>query len=443
MNLVSFSIKTKGIYTFGRRLWTVFTRFGFSEARIKRALHTIVDSLQPYNTTPTFYIPAVVLRRHTRLIRNLVNSGVEIGIHAYVHNDYRTLSKGEQYKQIEKATGIFKRNLIPYQGFRNPYLGWTTETLEVLAAIGFTYESNEAVIHDVIDLDSLSPVIRGGFEKSLSLFQAIPCSLYTLRPHFEGELLRIPTCIPDDEMVFDRLRIAEAREVGNIWCKIMQRVYDLGGLYVLNLHPERGVLCQSALSRLLSYARNRPLPVWFARIEDIAKWWKERSQFRIHITPQVPHFWQVDITCTSSATLLGRNLTIVNQSMVNWVEPDSCIQARTFIVDAERCPCLALSPETPTEILDFLLEQGYPTVYCTREESHLYALYLDLPNGLGTARDEQIRQCSTLVLRIEQLEAPFLHFSCWPDGNRAALAISGDIDSVTVQDFFLRVIEVH
>ena len=44
--------------------------------------------------------------------------------------------------------------------------------------------------------------------------------------------------------------------------------------------------------------------------------------------------------------------------------------------------------------------------------------------------------------QIEQLDAPLLYFGCWPDGKRAALAITGDIDSVTVQDFFLRIIEV-
>jgi hypothetical protein len=44
---------------------------------------------------------------------------------------------------------------------------------------------------------------------------------------------------------------------------------------------------------------------------------------------------------------------------------------------------------------------------------------------------------------IEELAAPFLYFGCWPNGSRAALAISGDIDSVTVQDFFLRILEVR
>jgi hypothetical protein len=442
MNLISFSMKTKGLHNFVRRLLTVFTRFGFSEERTRRTLHAVIDTLHTYNSAPTFYIPAVVLDRHPRLIAEIARSGAEIGIHGYVHNDYRMLSKGEQYIETEKATAIFQSTQIPYQGFRNPYLGWTEETLEILASLGFAYESNEAVIHNVINFEQLPPLIKSGFEKSLVLFQAISCNAYTLRPHFEGTLLRIPTSIPDDEMTFDRLRITNAEEVGAIWSEIMQSVFDLGGLYVLNLHPERGVLCQKALDKLLSYASNLPFPVWLARVEDIAQWWKERSQFRIHITLQAPHLWQVDVTCTSRATLLGRHLTIKDQPMINWVEPDSSIQACTFIVNAEQCPCLALSPETPTEIFDFLLEQGYPTIYYTREESHRYALHLDLPDGLGTIRNEQIQRRSQLVQQIEQLDAPFLHFGCWPDNNRAALAISGDIDSVTIQDFFLRIMEV-
>ena len=95
-----------------------------------------------------------------------------------------------------------------------------------LEQTGFIYESNEAVIHDVIDLDHLSPLLKPGFEKSLKLFQALPCNAYTLRPHFEGPLLRIPISIPDDEMLLDRLRITDAKEVGRIWSAVMQKILD-------------------------------------------------------------------------------------------------------------------------------------------------------------------------------------------------------------------------
>src|SRR6516162_9418308 len=167
MNLISFSIKTKGIDNFARRLWTVFTRFGITETRTRQALLTTIETLRQYEAAPTFFIPAIVLRRHPALLADISQCGVEIGIHGYIHNDYRSLSAAKQFKQTEQAISIFQSTNTPYQGFRNPYLGWTEESLAVFTALHFTYESNEAIFHDVIDLDLLPPLLRGGYEKSL------------------------------------------------------------------------------------------------------------------------------------------------------------------------------------------------------------------------------------------------------------------------------------
>jgi len=442
MNLVSFSIRTKGAHNFARRLGTVFTRFGVSETPIQHALYSVIDTLQQYGGVPTFFIPAVVLDRHPTLISEIVHDGAEIGIHGYVHNDYRTLSKGEQYKQTKQAMSIFEKHKIAYQGFRNPYLGWTEESLDVYASLGINYESNIAVLHDVVDLNAFSPLLISGYAKSLKLFQAVPCTIYALRPHFETKLLRIPTSIPDDEMLFDRLRTTDSQEVGRAWSRVMQRVYDYGGLYTLNLHPERGVLCKQALDMLLSYARSLSLPVWLARIGDIAKWWKERNAFRLNITALSSDRWQIEAACTSRATLLARHLTVEDQPVTPWYGSDVSVQSRCFAVKAPCCPCIGISSHTPQEVLDFLYEQGYPVVRCSDEEANSYAMYLDEPEGLGTTREKQAKRRSALVQRIEALEAPLLYFGCWPNRNRAALAISGDIDSVTVQDFFLRIVEV-
>ncbi|TMC20631.1 MAG: hypothetical protein E6J34_12040 [Chloroflexi bacterium] len=443
MNLVSFSIKTKGAHNFIRRLWTVFTRFGISEAQTRRALHTLVSSLGCYDGSPTFFIPAVVLNRHPDLIAEIAKLGAEIGIHGYVHNDYRTLSKDQQYEQTKQAIAVFQKRNIAYEGFRNPYLGWTEESLTVFSSLDFSYDSNEAVIHDVIDLDSLTALLRSGFEKSLSLFQAVPCSAYRLRPHIEGKLLRVPTSIPDDEMLFDRLRMTDPVKVGYIWSKIMQRVYNLEGLYVLNLHPERAISCKDALATLLSSAHSHPLPVWVARLKDVAQWWKERSQFRWRITQVATNRWQVEAKCTPRATILARHLLIEDQSTTPWDGDDMWIQAHSFTVSAEQCPCLGLSLQTHEQVVDFLHEQGYPVVRCTEEDAYKYLLYIDMPEGLGENRKDQQQRCADLVDLIERQNAPFLRFGCWPDGKRATLSISGDIDSVTVQDFFLRILEVH
>jgi peptidoglycan/xylan/chitin deacetylase (PgdA/CDA1 family) len=436
MNLIAFSMKTKGLRNFARRLWTVFTRFGFTKTRSRTALYALIDLLHAHHAAPTFFIPAVVLQRHPALLAAIARDGAEIGIHGYVHNDYRTLSAGEQYKQTEQAIAVFQANNIPYQGFRNPYLGWTEHALSVFSSLGMGYESNEAVIHDVIDRAQLSPLQLGGFEKSLRLFQAITPSAYRLRPHFEGVLLRLPTSIPDDEMLFDRLRITDAGMIGRIWSQVMQRVYDYGGVYILNLHPERGVLCRQALATLLNYAHSRP--VWIARLDEIAGWWHERSRFTLHITSISHQRWRVEAECSPRGRLLARHLTIEDGPTVT--APTLC--PATCIVQAERYPGIGLSPRTPQQIATLLAEQGYAHTITAPEQADQFSLYLDLPDGLGETHAEQQERCNALIQQIERLDAPLLSFRCWPDDYQAALSISGDIDSVTIQDFFFRVLEV-
>ncbi len=141
---------------------------------------------------------------------------------------------------------------------------------------------------------------------------------------------------------------------------------------------------------------------------------------------------------------LARHLIVEDQPATPWSGTEVQVHAHYCTVNAPRCPCIGLSPLTPQQVLDFLLEQGYPAMRCSQEASHnMHTLYLYLAEGLGTTREEQLQRRSAFVQQVEQIDTPFLHFGCWPNESYAALAISGDIDSVTVQDFFLRVLEVH
>jgi peptidoglycan/xylan/chitin deacetylase (PgdA/CDA1 family) len=443
MNLVAFSIKTKGAHNFARRLWTVFARFGFSDARSRRTLLAILATVRQYGGSPTFFIPAVVLRRHPELINEIAHCGAEIGIHGYVHNDYRSLSDASQHEQTERAMAVFSDVHLPFQGFRNPYLGWTEDAVRSFEALGFTYDSNEAVVHDVVDLSTLTPTLRSGFEKSLTLFQAIPPGAYTLRPHFEGELARIPTSIPDDEMLYDRLRITDQVALSAIWRSVMAHVYALGGIYVLNLHPERGVLCKPALGRLLAFSQQQELPVWVASLCEVEQWWRERRTFRMSLEPIGEATWRVAAQCTPRATVLARHVIVDDGATSPWSGADTIIAGRQFTVHAATCPCIALSPRTPDVVEDFLLEQGYPTQRVEPARAPGYSLYLDLPEGLGETRTERIARRSSLVAEVEALDKPLLRFGVWPERARAALSITGDIDSITIQDFFLRIVEAR
>ena len=446
MNLVAFSIRTKGLSNFSRRLWTVFTRFGVTPGPTRRALFSIVDGLRRYDAAPTFFIPATVLRRNPGVIAEVAGSGAEIGVHGYVHNDYRSLTRTAQLEQTRRAISVFDDVKMPHHGFRNPYLGWTEDSVGVFAELGFAYDSNEAVLHDVIDTAALAPAIRDGYEKSLALFQAIPCSRYTLRPHIEGALVRVPTSIPDDEMLFDRLRLTDAGQVGAIWSVVLRRVYILGGIYTLNLHPERGILCRAALDALLATASAQPLPVWIARIGDVAGWWRERRATTLTVTPDGAGRWCVAVNGSPRASVLARGVAVVGTPAEEWGDDLLRIAARDFTVEAERAPVVAVTARTPDEVRDFLAEQGYPVVTvvtASDDDDHNSACVVDLPGGLGATRAEQIARRAALVDQVEGSAAPLVRLALWPNRYHAALAVSGDIDSITVQDFFLRILEVR
>lgn len=443
MNLVSYSLRTKGVLAFSRRLGTVFTRFGISDARTRRSLESMIEAVRLHNSAPTFFIPASVLRRSPSLIRRVQRNGAEIGIHGYVHNDYRGLGKDAQARQTREAIAVFDREHIQFEGFRNPYLGWDEDSVEVFRSCGFSYDSNEAVFHDVVATNDLPPVLADSLARSLELFQAIPYTEYNLRPHTEDGLVRIPLSIPDDEMLFDRLRITDAERLGALWRAVMRRVYDAGGIYVLNLHPERGVLARGALDALLRQAGEFALPVWVTRLCEVKDWWRERATTAARVTRTDDGHWRVEVIGSPRATLLTRNLTVESGELTPWPGGDSQVTGRSCVVAAAAFPGVALSERSTDDVERMLREQGYPILRVASEAQAAGSVFVDRPEGLGATRTERQQTASALVKLIEQGAAPLARIGLWPEGRRAALSITGDIDSVTIQDFFLRILEVR
>lgn len=443
MNLVSYSLKTKGALAFSRRLGTVFTRFGISEARTRRSLESMIEAVRLYDSAPTFFIPASVLGRSPDLIRRVQRCGAEIGVHGYVHNDYRGLSKDAQARQTREAMAVFDREYIQFEGFRNPYLGWDEDSVEVFRACGFSYDSNEAIFHDVVAANGLPPLLADSLARSQKLFQAIACTEYNLRPHTENGLIRIPLSIPDDEMLFDRLQITDTYRLGELWCDVMRRVYDVGGIYVLNLHPERGVLARGALDALLRQASASPLPVWVAQLREVKDWWRERAETTARVTDLGDGRWQVEAVGSSRATVLIRNVTPEGSGVMPWLGGDSRVIGRSCVVAAAAFPGVALSERSTEDVERMLREQGYPLMRVATEAQAAGSVFIDRPEGLGATRAERQQVASALVKQIEQGAAPLARIGVWPEGRRAALSITGDIDSVTIQDFFLRILEVR
>jgi hypothetical protein len=146
------------------------------------------------------------------------------------------------------------------------------------------------------------------------------------------------------------------------------------------------------------------------------------------------------------ASVLARGVAVVGTPAEEWGDDLLRIAARDFTVEAERAPVVAVTARTPDEVRDFLAEQGYPVVTvvtASDDDDHNSACVVDLPGGLGATRAEQIARRAALVDQVEGSAVPLVRLALWPNRYHAALAVSGDIDSITVQDFFLRILEVR
>jgi hypothetical protein len=83
--------------------------------------------------------------------------------------------------------------------------------------------------------------------------------------------------------------------------------------------------------------------------------------------------------------------------------------------------------------VEFLNSEGYITE--ENEQPVKYGIYLD---GLARFQDADKR---SLLEKIDRSGAPLLRYWRWPDRARMALTVTGDIDSITLIDFALRIYE--
>jgi len=80
-------------------------------------------------------------------------------------------------------------------------------------------------------------------------------------------------------------------------------------------------------------------------------------------------------------------------------------------------------------LFSFVRQQGY--IVEISEQDHHYAYYLNQTDF--TAEDQRL-----LLAHIERTDRPLVRLGRWPNGARSALAITGDIDALTLWDYGLR-----
>ena len=433
MNIPAILGSPRGTRDLLRRVIVILSRFGITPGKMEVMLNRYLNVTEEYSCEPTFPITAVTLKRHPELIKRLDRRGVEFAIHGYIHIDYQSLSLEEQIRHFEKAVAIFKSCEIPFIGFRGPYLRSNNNTIEALGRLKFCYDSSRVMRWNVIDPAGYSKMRWKQYSKLLEFYEARDADNYLSMPRFENGLMEIPVSIPDDEAMVGRLGIKEKQEIARIWQMIFQRTYARGELFTVQLHHERVPFCESALRSVLEEARGLDPKVWIATLGEIAEWWTSRRGFTFEVHPEVDKRWRIRANCAEKATVLAKYCK-ASCPAEEWAGNYQSIESRDFIVESHLRPCIGVAPNSSPKAINFIESEGF--IVEISEQPEDYGIYFDDLADFGESDERPISEA------IEHSTAPLVRYWRWPNGAKSALAVTGDIDSMTLIDFVLRVFEV-
>jgi len=422
------SLQSRGASQTIARTAKVVSRFGATPAAMARRLDRYESIVAAHGARPTWPTTACVLERHPDLLRRYADRGVELSLHGLVHGDHAALDRGRQLASIARAIDVFEQAGVRAVGFRGPYLRYNEATLAVLRALGLRYHSTQAVSFPLL-WSQLDARAASQYALALRLYGAVDARTTAVRPRLREGLVDIPVAVPDDEILLDRVRLAEPA-LSAEWLHILGLTYRRGDLFTVQLHPERIGQLGSALESTLSTARELRPAVYVAGLDDIAQWWLRRARFSLRVTRAGDGRCRVALAADVDATLLVRGLSVPAAA---WYGRDSRSEAREFVADAERLPVVAVSRRSSPDVARFLAEEGFATE--SSDDRERFGAYVDVP---GPSWSE-----APLLDTIESAPGPLVRIGRWPDGARSALAVTGDIDALTLRDFVSRSWETH
>ncbi len=424
-NSIVLAARAKGPLNFLRRAMAISRRYGATSAKMERSLAQFARVLSMFNCSATFPITGVALARNSGLVKKYQAQGVEFAIHGYRHIDHSRLAQAEQLTHLSQAKHIFDRANIQPHGFRSPYLRWNPYTLTALRQQEFAYDSSQALAWEVVD-GCDTPAYR----RALAFYSAQSAADYPALPRLQEGLVRIPYCLPDDEALVDRLRLANPDRMSEIWLHILHRTYELGELFTIGLHPERIALCQAPLIATLTEACSLLPKVWIARLGEIADWWQARAKASVKIADAGDNALDLSVAGPGGAAVLTRAVQ-TDAPAVPWINGYHMLKTTAFILYTAQRPFIGISPDASPALADFLRQQGY--IVETSREAGRYSYYFD-------RIDFTVQEERPLLEQIEGTQRPLVRFGRWPAGAQSALCITGDIDALTIWDYVLRLL---
>lgn len=417
--------KKRGLRFILKRGSALLDRYGFTPSRTSARIKESLAAMAKFDCSPTFFVPAVVVKRNLPFIRSLQEHGCEIGVHGYNHVDLRSYSPENASGQLLHAAEVLRSSGIEVHGFRCPYLSASDELIHTLPDGIFEYSSNKA-----IEWPHRQPRNPGDsllFNTIEKFYQPADAEESLSLPWVKNGLVELPPCVPDDLQLHDGLGYS-LEQISRIWLDTLHLTHKRGELFNLMFHPELAAYFEAPFHALLQEARSLQPLVWITRLREVCAWWQEREKFGVEIG-----FRQggslLDFCCTERATLLFRGFD-PHVRAARWNEIYSRALSRHIHLDGPRLPFIGLPADAPEWAVLSLRRMGY--ILLTGEQGLRCSLYLDRTSL------QLFNQPVELVAYIENLDVPMIRFWPWPDGMRSALCVTGDLDALSLFDYVTR-----
>jgi peptidoglycan/xylan/chitin deacetylase (PgdA/CDA1 family) len=423
-NPIAIAIKGKGLPNLFKRSLAIGGRYGLTPAKMDDMMGRFARILEEFDCGATFPLTAWTLTRSKGILEKYQNQGIEFAVHGYYHVDHSQLSLDQQLDHLNKARQMFETHNLSCNGFRCPYLRWNQNTLAALGLLNFSYDSSQALVWDVVD-----GVGTEAYQRVLDFYGAQSAADYPALPRLMDNLVRIPYCLPDDEALVERLQLTDMEPMTEVWPEVLRRTYESGELFTVGLHPERIALCEEPLRAVLSQARSLSPTVWMARLDEIASWWRSRTEATYQAVKENKNSFRLTVNGPTGTTILARSV-VIEAPTKPWINGYQRVLSNDFVFRANQLPFIGLPPDSPPALTSFLQQQGY--LVESGDDAESCAFYLNRTDF--APKDER-----PLLTKVEEGSWPLLRLARWPDGAQSALSVTGDIDALTLWDYMLRV----
>jgi peptidoglycan/xylan/chitin deacetylase (PgdA/CDA1 family) len=223
-----------------------------------RGVPRLLDLYDKYDMKQTFFVPGVIAERYPETVKEIHKRGHEIGHHGYTHDPFGKMGKEEEKEFIAKGIRAIQ-NVIGERpvGIR-AHGELASHTLKNILETGFSYDSSW----------------RGDDRPFRVVIDGNITDLIEISGHME--LDDAPFFVYQGVSPPGTRKMSSTEDAYETWKLEFDGYYEWGLCYVLMIHPQfigkPGRMLM--LERLIKYIRDHS-DVWFARLKDIAEYWRE------------------------------------------------------------------------------------------------------------------------------------------------------------------------